>query len=215
MEPRPTEARKSNPSSNLGYVPPRLGIDVPFTMATLLARTGFRIRSQTRADCCFCTGHSHGTVAYTGELAFCHRCHWKSNRTQLEKSLGLLQDDAESQAMRRKALEQQRTVDLQIKNFGAWRDSKYRSLADKFLSLARAADRAHSFLGCEFQRREQAAEREISELAWAALGRLYDDEASLSAAMDALLCIPSSDYFQQTPKIDDLVKIWRAQHACE
>lgn len=66
-------------------------------MRQLLDRTGFRIWSATRADCAYCTGSSRRTVSFTRDLVFCHRCHWKANRTGLARRLGLLRANRETQ----------------------------------------------------------------------------------------------------------------------
>ncbi|MGH9795763.1 MAG: hypothetical protein ACRD5G_13405 [Candidatus Acidiferrales bacterium] len=58
-------------------------------MRDLLQLAGNRIRSATRADCTRCPGSSTGTVAYTDQVAYCHRCGWGANRAMLERELGL------------------------------------------------------------------------------------------------------------------------------
>ena len=72
-------------------------------MAALLVRAGFRLRSATRADCARCTGRSQGTVAFTGEVAFCHRCKWRASTVTLAGELGLLGSDPETRAALREA----------------------------------------------------------------------------------------------------------------
>jgi hypothetical protein len=76
--------------------------DVLPPMADLLVAAGFRVRSGRRADCSFCEGRSRGTVAFTREVFFCHRCKRAGNRGSLAGQLGLLRSDAESLARRRR-----------------------------------------------------------------------------------------------------------------
>ena len=70
----------------------------------LLDRAGFRVRGNKRADCPSCPGHSRATVAFAGEVYFCHRCKRTGNRESLARELGLLatEHDHESVARRRK-----------------------------------------------------------------------------------------------------------------
>jgi CHC2 zinc finger len=41
----------------------------------ILRVLGMRVRNSKRADCPLCKGNSAGTVAFTGRLWHCHRCH--------------------------------------------------------------------------------------------------------------------------------------------
>ncbi len=78
--------------------------EAPLTLPPLpdlLARAGFRVRTATRADCPSCPGHSRMTVAFIGEVYFCHRCKRTGNRQSLARELGLLATDRESINRRR------------------------------------------------------------------------------------------------------------------
>jgi hypothetical protein len=77
-------------------------LDVLPPMADLLVSAGFRVRSGKRADCISCQGHSRATVAFTGQVYFCHRCNRSGNRGTLARELGLLPSDLESVARRRR-----------------------------------------------------------------------------------------------------------------
>ena len=83
----------SAPTATLNTLPP---------LADLLDRAGFRVRGNKRADCPSCPEHSRATVAFTGEVYFCHRCKRTGNRESLARELGLLAIDNESVARRRR-----------------------------------------------------------------------------------------------------------------
>ncbi len=70
-------------------------------LAELLAQAGFRVRTARRADCPSCTGRSRMTVAFIGEVYFCHRCKRTGSRESLARELGLLATDQESVIRRR------------------------------------------------------------------------------------------------------------------
>src|SRR5258708_29896647 len=73
----------------------------PPPLAELLAQAGFRVRTARRADCPSCTGRSRMTVAFIGEVYFCHRCKRTGSRESLARELGLLATDQESVIRRR------------------------------------------------------------------------------------------------------------------
>src|SRR5215470_18208936 len=80
------------------------------TLPDLLDRAGFTIRSATRADCRSCTGSSTGTVAFRGDVYYCHRCRRGGNRASLARELGLIGSNPESMA--RQHAEAQATAKL-------------------------------------------------------------------------------------------------------
>lgn len=57
-------------------------------MRDLLERSGFRVRGRSRADCPHCEGAGRGTISFTNEVLYCHRCHFTANATQLAQGLG-------------------------------------------------------------------------------------------------------------------------------
>ncbi len=75
--------------------------DVLPPMADLLVSTGFQVRSGRRADCPFCEGRSRGTVAFTNDVFFCHRCHRSGNAVSLARELGLFKGDRSTRALLR------------------------------------------------------------------------------------------------------------------
>lgn len=78
--------------------------EIPLTLpplSDLLALAGFRVLTARRADCPSCPGRSRMTVAFMGEVYFCHRCKRTGNRQSLARSLGLLATDRESLIRRR------------------------------------------------------------------------------------------------------------------
>ena len=104
-------------------------------MRDLLQRAGNRIRSATRADCTRCSGSSTGTVDYTDQVAYCHRCQWRANRVTLERELGLR---PAKQGRGRKptpaeqaAAERRRQIEAEIAALEAWLEWKLREIAQE------------------------------------------------------------------------------------
>ena len=56
-------------------------------MQDLLTQAGFKVKGR-RAKCAHCSGTSRLTVSFTDEVAYCHRCHWTANATQMARSQG-------------------------------------------------------------------------------------------------------------------------------
>lgn len=149
-------------------------------LSDLLARAGFRVRSATRADC-VCPGGSRMTIAFRGDLYFCHRCHRKGSRVSLMHELGLLANDAESLARRRR----------EAREAARLRAVANRLQAAEKLVLARARDNLQRLV--ELWRNagarlaalhDGAPERfpEETEFAWAALQLVADHEVYAVAA---------------------------------
>jgi hypothetical protein len=147
----------------------------------LLERAGFRVRSATRADC-VCPGGSRMTIAFRGDLYFCHRCHRKGSRESLARAMGLLATDRESLARRRKE---------------ACESAKLRSVAGRLRATERRVlVRARANLLNLVALRRNAGARLAAlhaggaperfpgetELAWAALRFMADHELRASAS---------------------------------
>jgi hypothetical protein len=57
------------------------------TIRAVLEALGLRMRSERRADCPRCKGHSVGTISFTPTLCFCHRCHAGGDVFELVKQV--------------------------------------------------------------------------------------------------------------------------------
>jgi hypothetical protein len=172
------------------------------SMPWLLERAGLRIRGK-RADCIHCEGHSRGTVAFTAEVAFCHRCHWTANTLALARELGLLSRNPGVASALREEAQRRASVEVEIKPFDVWRESKIRQVSDKYRCLSRAAVHAENvlanFLDCE--------------QAWDALARFYHAKAKLSAAFDWLMFTKASDWLEEDSTPTEVFESWRSHAA--
>lgn len=167
-----------------------------FEMRSLLDQAGFRIRGATRADCVHCNGHSRGTVAFTAEVAYCHRCKWTANNLMLARELGLLSIAPAT----RQALERERRVRLEtpIRAFEQWRDAELRRVTDEYRVLTRQAALAESVMKIYPD----------CEPAWDALATFYDRQAALTAELDRLSCAKLSDFLEVPSTIEQLFGKW-------
>jgi hypothetical protein len=147
-----------------------------FTLGCLLEQAGFRIRGRGRADCVHCEGGSSGTVSFTDEVCFCHRCHWKSNVRLLARELGLLSEDPEARQRFAEQERQRQERESVIKKFEEWRDTCQRVLTHRFRELSHKAENAKVFLVTDPN----------CEVLWSALANFFHEEAELSAALDQL-----------------------------
>ncbi len=143
----------------------------------LLEQAGFRIRGR-RADCPFCEGSSRLTVAFTDEVAFCHRCKWTGNVRTLSRVLGITVAPETAQ---------HREARTRAKQFREWRGICERILTDRFRDLGHMAERAKQVL----------ARWPECEPAWDALADFYHAEAELSAALDLLYLEKASPWLDQ------------------
>jgi hypothetical protein len=136
-------------------------------MRELLERAGFVVRGR-RADC-HCPGTAKGTISFTDEVAYCHRCHWSANAVQLARSLGqtIPQETKEHRAER-----------LRAERFKRWLSEKYQAAADKERRLARTAELAKDVL----------AKFPDYELAWHALARWYHKRKRLEDFCESAQC---------------------------
>jgi hypothetical protein len=172
-------------------------------MSALLEGAGFRLRGGTalsgnrRADCAHCTGNSRGTVSFTAEVAYCHRCRWSRSRLALARELGLVRGN--SRAAAATPFERERRRRLQrIREFEAWRKDLLDRIIARLRSLHFSARMAH-----------HALERWPDwEPAWDALKRLYDQEAELYAAFDALLGVKATIWLETPMDVTALYEIF-------
>jgi len=171
-------------------------------MLDLLARAGFRIRSATRADCTRCTGHSQGTVSYTEDLAFCHRCRWTSNAVALARELGLLGNDSTIRARLRAEAQRRERLEQPVHAFESWREARIRVISDQYYPLSRAAIQAAAVL-----RRSPGCEP-----AWDALARFHHSEARLSAGFDFLMFTRASAWLETDSTPAEVFRLWRSRY---
>jgi hypothetical protein len=176
---------------------------VEFDMPSLLERAGFRLRGTTRADCVHCEGRSWGTVSYTNELAFCHRCKWRANTITLARELGLLQGDNRAVSAFREEARRRAHLEAEIKRFEAWRDALICEVSDRYRALSRAAVRAEEVLrespGCDE--------------AWQHLAQFYGARAQLSAAFDWLVFTKASVWLEVDSTPVEVFETWRGHAA--
>jgi hypothetical protein len=136
----------------------------------LLERAGFHVRGR-RADCRHCQSegdrHGRSTVAFTAEVAFCHRCKWTANIRTLSRTLGVcIAPENREQRERRQ----------QAARFSAWLNITITMLIGRLRELTRRADRARNILSVFPD----------CEPAWDALAEFYHRQSSLLAALDLL-----------------------------
>ena len=175
----------------------------PFEMRLLLETAGFRVRGATRADCVRCEGQSRGTVAFTTEVAYCHRCKWTANTLTLARELGLLSGNPRAASAYREEARRRAILEGEIKRFDAWRESKIRQVSDKYRLLSRAAVHAENVLA-QFPDCEQA---------WDALARFCHAEARLLAAFDWLMFTKASVWLEEDSTPVELFDTWRGHAA--
>ncbi len=157
------------------------------TLPDLLVRAGYRIRGR-RADCLQCQAEGHGpsTIAFTDEVAFCHRCKWTGNIRTLSRQLGVAAgpERPEDVAKRERAAQ-----------FEKWRDACFRILARRLRILARQAELAkqilRNFPDCE--------------PAWSALADYYHNESELLGALDVIAFEKCSPWLERPVTRDVLL----------
>ncbi len=171
-------------------------------MRSLLERAGFRIRGK-RADCVHCEGSSRGTVSFTDELAFCHRCQWTANTFILARQLGLLRGNPEMREKFAREITERKRVHAEEEEFDRWRDGIIRIVNAKHRSLWRNAGLAQDVL----------AKFPDCEPAWSALGRWYHAEARLTSILDFLLFNRVTDYLEVPSTRQSVMEFWRQRRA--
>jgi hypothetical protein len=174
-----------------------------FDMRSLLERAGFSVRGATRADCVHCEGGSRGTVAFTLEVAFCHRCKWRANVVMLARELGLLEGNSEAASALRQIAQERAQRDVELNRFDQWRDARIREASDRYRSLSKVAIRAEEVL----------REYPTCEEAWEAMARFYHQKAKLSAALDWLMFAKASDWLEADSTATEVFATWRADVA--
>jgi hypothetical protein len=175
-------------------------------MRELLCRAGFRVRSGTRADCAHCKGSSRGTVAYTDQVAYCHRCQWRANRVLLERELGLRPPKGNGQTRRsapalaqKIAAEQRRQLEAELAAFDTWRNWKLREIA--------AGERYLHDL--QFHVGNALAENRELDSLWEALDLVVGELRNLAAAWEFFWRDPVPQYREHQVSMADLVAAWR------
>jgi len=172
---------------------------VNLAMPELLERAGFRLRGKSRADCVHCAGHAVATVAYTDEVAYCHRCAWRTNATALAKELGLLQTDPESRRRRREEMRQLAEYRETIERFEAWRDGHVRAYSAKLRQLGRSAAIA----------KEVLAKYRDCEPAWAAFARFCHQEGEICRVLDYLTFAKASPWLEEDSTPLGVFEAWK------
>lgn len=170
-----------------------------FEMRLLLETAGFRVRGATRADCVHCEGQSRGTVAFSAEVAYCHRCKWTANTRTLACKLGLLRGNPVAVSALREEARQRAILEAKIKLFDSWRDTRIKEVSGRYRSLSRAAIHASEVL----------AKFPSCEDAWGALACFYHAEAKLSAAFDWLMFTKASAWLEEDSTPLELFNAWR------
>jgi hypothetical protein len=167
-------------------------------MRELLERAGFGLRGPRRADCAHCTGRSRGTVSYTREVAYCHRCRWTASRRRLARELDpAAVRAARSLVTRRNA--QTRSLERELAEFDDWRRNTLRAIYARLERMQRVARTA-----CAVLRREPE-----SQAAWEALARATQEEAQLFMALDFFECARHSAWLEQDSTLADVFQAWR------
>lgn len=177
--------------------------ELRFSMRAVLEQAGFRLRSATRADCVHCEGHSRGTVSFTDEVAFCHRCKWRANTLILAREFDLLHDNPQATSAFREEARRRARLDAEIKRFEDWREDRIRGVSNRYRSLSRAAIKASAVL----------AKFPDSEEAWEVLARFYHAAAQLCAAFDWLMFTKVSEWLESGSSPVEVFESWRSRAA--
>jgi hypothetical protein len=170
-----------------------------FSMRQLLEQAGFVMRGATRADCIHCQGHTWGTVAFTSEVAFCHRCKWRANVVTLARETGLLSSNVQATMAIRATVRRRQQLESQVQRFEVWRESQIRSVSDRYRCLGRSATRAAQVL----------AKFPDCEAGWCALARFYHAEAHLCAIFDWLMFTKASYWLDADSTPTEVYETWR------
>ena len=170
-----------------------------FSMNQLLERAGFVIRGATRADCIHCQGQSRGTIAFTSEVAFCHRCKWRANVVTLAREAGLLHSNLHSTTAIRDIVRRREQVESQVQRFEVWREGQIRSVSNRYRFLGRAAVLALQIL----------SKFPDCEAAWETLARFYHAEADLSAIFDWFMFTKASNWLEVDSTPVEVFQTWR------
>lgn len=138
--------------------------------SVLLERAGFHIRGK-RADCSRCEadgpGKGRGTIAFTDEVAYCHRCQWTRNIRTLSRELGVNVSPETQQERERRELHAE---------FKEFLDTTWLVFIRRLWCIQRKRTLAVGVLACFPE----------CEPAWAALADCHDELPWLLAALDTL-----------------------------
>lgn len=147
----------------------------------LLQRAGFAVRSAARADCPSCIGKSRMTVAFRGDVFYCHRCKRTGSRFSLARDLGLLATDPGSVAQRRSEARQNAKLQIMAERLGSVERRVLRAATRSVLALVALRRNASNRLQAL---NAGAPERFPGELnfAWQALQYVWDHERNAAAA---------------------------------
>jgi hypothetical protein len=170
-----------------------------FSMAQLLKQAGFALHGATRADCIYCQGQSRGTVAFTSEVAFCHRCKWTANIVRLARESGLLRGNSRAAKAIRDSARRRAQIDSELQSFEVWRDNQISSVSDRYRSLWRKAGLAAQVL-LRFP---------DCEAAWCALADFYHSEARLSGLFDFFTFTKASVWLEADSTPVEVFETWR------
>lgn len=161
------------------------------SISDLLERSGFRIHGRgNRADCRQCDGKLTIAFSEVKGVAFCHRCHFKTNARLLAKELRLSLPPQDSKEVKTRAV---------IARFEDWRNRKAWGLIHQLWYLRDVARRATEVLKLYPD----------CEPAWGALARLYNSEAKINKLLDFVLCTQGSQWLEVDAKIVDVFTGWR------
>jgi hypothetical protein len=174
-----------------------------FDMRRLLEAAGFRIRGATRADCVHCDGNSRGTVSFTAELAFCHRCKWTANAQKLARQIVLPCGNPHAASAYREEARRRAGIEGKIKRFAAWQDVRIREVSGRHRLLSKAAIRASNVL----------AMFPTCDDAWGALASFYHAEARLRACFDWLMFTKVSVWLENDSSPVEVFESWRSNAA--
>jgi hypothetical protein len=153
----------------------------PPDFADLLERAGFYIRGR-RADCPHCQaegpGHGRGTVSFTCEVAFCHRCKWTRNIRTLSRELRVpvAPETREHREVRERAA-----------LFSQWVNTCHMILIRRLRRLTERAELAKKIL----------RQFPDCEPAWDALAAFYHSKSSLLGALDVLVFEKVSPWLEE------------------
>ena len=171
-----------------------------FDMRSLLEQAGFRLRGATRANCIHCTGDSLGTVSFTSEVAFCHRCKWKANALTMARELGLLSTNPRARKALHLERERRQRFETRIRAFEQWRDAELWRAIDLHRKLSRRAVLAEQVLRIDPEYGE----------AWSALADFYHGRAALTSNIERFGCSKVPEFLEGTCDIAQLYAEWKA-----
>jgi hypothetical protein len=163
------------------------------SMAELLEQSGHRVCGR-RFDCVHCAGSSRFTGSFNDEVAYCHRCGWRSNATQLGRAQGhTAHAETESHRLARARAEE----------FAEWVDRCERVLYARHRFLWRRVGLARTAL------------RYFPDMpqAWDALADYHHEEAKLCAALDSLSFERAGRWLEYPTKPEELFRSWLEAHA--